>query len=147
MAQGSFSAQISSWVSETKDRQERVYKESAKRIVAIMQTPRSQGGNLRFDTGYLRSSLTANTTGTLPPVTYKPDGVESFSYDAAAINLVISGADIKDPITIVYTSNYAVHREYGSSGHPGDRWVALAAQRWQAVVSEVCLEAQKRAGG
>ena len=147
MPQGSFAGQISQWVAETKQCREAVHKGSTQRIIEIMQTPRRQGGNLRFDTGFLRGSLIATTSTSLPPVTTKPDGIAAFSYDAQAISLVILGADIKNPITAVYTANYARPREYGARGQPGDRWVSLAAQRWQAVVAEECAKAQQSAGG
>lgn len=147
MAQGSFTGQISDWVNQTKQRREAVHKGSTQRIIEIMQTPRNAGGNLRFDTGFLRGSLIATTSTALPPAIDKPDGVAAFSYDAQAISLVILGADIKAPITAVYTASYARPREYGSRGQPGDRWVALAAQRWQGVVNEECIKALSRAGG
>ncbi len=142
MAQGSFSAQVSAWVKQTKARQVAVYKGSAQEVVSIMQASRSEGGNLRIDTGFLRASLTANTSGVMPPVTYKPKGIEKFPYDAGPINLVIIGADIKDPITVVYTANYARPREYGARGQAGDRWVALAAQQWPQVVAQQCAKVQ-----
>lgn len=147
MAQGSFSAQISIWVKETRERRDAVYRGSAQRIVEIMQTPRGAGGNLRVDTGFLRASLVVTTSTALPPQTIKPDGPWAFSYDAAATSLVIAGADIKDPITAVYTANYARPREYGARGQAGDRWVALASQRWPEVVEQECAEAKSRAGG
>lgn len=147
MAQGSFAATVSAWVKKTKERTLFVYQESAQRVVEVMQVPRGAGGNMRVDTGFLRASLFATTTGTLPPVTYKPDGDVKFSYDAAQVNLVIAGADITDPITVVYTANYARPREYGSRGQAGDRFVGLAAQQWNRIVNEVCAEAQSRAGG
>lgn len=147
MAQGSFAGQVSKWVAETKERRDAVHKESTQRIIGIMQTPRGAGGNLRVDTGFLRASLIATTGSTLPPTTAKPDGAVAVTYDASAISLVIAGADISDPLTAVYTANYARHREYGANGQPGDRWVALAAQRWGQVVEQVCIEAQSRAGG
>jgi hypothetical protein len=102
---------------------------------------------MRVDTGFLRASLVATTTGVLPPLQGKPDGVLAFAYDAGQINLVINGAEITDPITVAYTANYARPREYGSRGQPGDRFVALAAQQWQRIVSEVAAEAQARSGG
>lgn len=142
MAQGSFSAQISAWVKETKARQVAVYKGSAQEIVSIMQTPRGEGGNLRVDTGFLRASLTASIGSNLPPVTFKPTGVAAVPYDAGPINLVIAGAEIGDPITVVYTANYARPREYGARGQAGDRWVALAAQQWPQVVAQECAKAQ-----
>lgn len=142
MAQGAFAAQVSAWVRKTKARQEAVYKGSAQAVVKIMQTTRSEGGNLRRDTGFLRASLVATTGGTLPSVTFKPDGVETFAYDAGPVNLIISGAEIKDPVSVVYTANYARPREYGSRGQPGDRWVGLAAQRWPQVVEQECAKAK-----
>lgn len=142
MAQGSFTAQINAWVEKTKERKEAVRKGSAQAIIALMQTTRDQGGNLRFDTGFLRSSLVVTTSDALPPVQFKPDGVERFTYDAAATSLVIAGAGPSDPITAVYAANYARPREFGSRGQPGDRWVALAAQRWQQVVNEEAAKAQ-----
>jgi len=144
MAQGSFSAQISSWVKETRERRDAVYRGSAQRIVEIMQTPRAAGGNLRIDTGFLRASLTATTGSSLPPMTFKPDGVEAFPYDAGPINLVIAGAEISEPITLVYTANYARAREYGANGQPADRWVALAGQRWPQVVEQECVRVRSR---
>lgn len=142
MAQGSFSAQISSWVKETRGLRDAVYRGSAQRIVEIMQTPQAQGGNLRVDTGFLRASLEATTSSNLPPVTFKPDGIDAFPYDAGPINLVIAGAEISEPITVVYTANYARPREYGARGQPGDRWVGLSAQQWPQVVDQECAKAK-----
>lgn len=142
MAQGSFSAKISSWVKETRERRDAVYRGSAQRIVEIMQTPRAAAGNLRIDTGFLRASLTATTGSSLPPMTFKPDGIDAFPYDAGPINLVINGAEISDPITVVYTANYARPREYGARGQPADRWVSLAAQQWPQVVDQECAKAK-----
>lgn len=147
MAQGSFAAQVSAWVAETRQRQEAVYKESAQRVVAVMQTPRGAGGFMRVDTGFLRASLVATTSVALPPTIEKPEGDGKFSYDAGQISLVIAGADIQTPITVVYTANYARHREYGVKGQAPDRFVALAAQQWPRIVNEVCAEAQRRVGG
>lgn len=147
MAQGSFSAQVSAWVKETKERREAVHKESAQRVVEIMQTPRGAGGNLRVDTGFLRASLVALPGTNLPGQTAKPEGIDAFTYDAAQINLVIAGADITQPLTFVYTANYARPREYGAKGKTPDRWVALAAQQWPQVVDQVCTEAKARTGG
>lgn len=147
MAQGAFSAKISSWVKETRERRDAVYRGSAQRIVEIMQTPRAEGGNLRVRDGFLRASLVATTSGALPVQTFKPAEGVPYAYDAAAINLVIAGAEINEPITAVYTANYARPREYGARGQAGDRWVALASQRWPQVVEQECAEARARAGG
>lgn len=147
MAQGSFKAQIDAWVAKTKERGEAVYKESAQRVIETMQRPRAAGGNMRVDTGFLRASLVASTSGIIPPTTAKPDDIPAFSYDAMQVNLVIAGADLKDTITAVYTANYARFREYGSRGQTADRFVALAAQQWPQIVDRVVAEAKARAGG
>lgn len=147
MAQGRFTAEVNTWVAETKERMDAVYRESAQRVISVMQTPRAAGGNLRVDTGFLRASLFATTSAALPPVTFKPDGDAPVSFNPGQVALVIAGADIKDPITVVYTANYARAREYGARGQLGDRWVALAAQQWQRIVTEVATEAKARAGG
>lgn len=147
MAQGSFSGQISKWVAETKERRDAVHRGSAQRIIAIMQTTRNQGGALRFDTGYLRSSLVVTNNSALPMATDKPDGIPAFTYDAAQTSLVILNADIKDPIQAVYSARYAIYREFGARGQPGDRWVALASQQWPQVVASECEKAKAAAGG
>ena len=144
MAQGSFAGQASEWVKETKARMLAVRNESVQRVVEIMQTPVEAGGRMRVATGFLRASLraavgTANFVTTSPPV-----GQLKFIYDASAVSLVIAGADIGDPIEVVYTANYARAREYNPNGQTPDRFVAMAAQQWGRVVNEVCREAQAR---
>lgn len=39
MAQGSFSATVNAWVKETRERRDAVYRESARRVVEVMQEP------------------------------------------------------------------------------------------------------------
>tara|TARA_R110002051_G_scaffold230715_1_gene292714 strand:+ start:2594 stop:3031 length:438 start_codon:yes stop_codon:yes gene_type:complete len=145
MAQSSFAAQVGDWVRETKARQTAVYRESAQRVIAAMQVPVGAGGNMPVDTGFLRASLMASLGYTLPPTRDNPGG--AVSYDPGAVSLTISRAEISDPITAVYTASYAEHVEYGARGRAGRRFVALAAQQWPRIVSEVATEAQARAGG
>lgn len=147
MAQGKFAAQVGAWVAKTKARQEAVFKESAQRVIVVMQTPVAKGGNLPVDTGFLRASLMATIGPPTASTTPNPGGEGKHSYDAGAVSLVIANASITDTITVVYTANYARFQEYGAHGKPGRRFVALAAQQWQAIVAEVAREAQARAGG
>lgn len=147
MAQGSFSAQVNSWVAKSKARIEAVRKEGAQRVVEIAQTPRAVGGNMRVDTGFLRASLIAFTGTAMPPQTVKPDGIANFTYDGGAIALVIAGSLPTDVLTFVWTANYARPREYGSRGQAGDRFVGLAAQQWQRIIDEVGAEVVSRTGG
>lgn len=146
MAQGSFAAAVGAWAAQTKGRVLAVRNEAAQRVVEVMQTPVSLGGNLRVDTGFLRASLVAINGSSLPALTENP-GDRQFSYDGAQVQLVIAEAAITDSLIFVYTANYARPREYGSRGQSGDRFVALAAQQWQRIVSEVVTEARQRAGG
>lgn len=146
MAQGSFTARVRADVAKAKELMLAVRNESVQRIVEIAQTPKAAGGNMRVDTGFLRASLMATIGDANFTLKDKPDGEARYSWDAGQVGLVILGADIKDPITVVYTASYARPREYGARGQAGDRFVGLAAQQWQRVVDEVSAEARTRAG-
>lgn len=139
-SQGSFTAQVRAFAERARTRMDAVHRASAQRVIEVMQTPRAMGGNLRVDTGFLRASLVVTTSNVLPAVTFKTDGVGSFTYDGGQASLVIAGAGIRDPITAAYTANYARPREYGSRGQPGDGWVRLAAQQWPRIVREIVAE-------
>ncbi len=143
---GPFGATVDAWTKQTKARMDAVHKESVQRTVEVMQTPRGAGGNLRVDTGFLRASLVGVIGESLPAQTTAPEDLKKASFDAGPISLVIAGADLTDTISVAYTANYALPREFGSRGQPGDRWVGLAAQQWNRIVSEVVVEAKARAG-
>lgn len=141
----SATATVTAWVLETKARVLAVRNESAQRIVEIAQTPMAEGGRMRVDTGFLRASLVAFTgDGGMPAARANPGG--AFAYDAGQVSLVIAGADLDDRLTFAYTANYARPREYGANGQSPDAFVRMAAQQWQRVVGEVCVEARARAG-
>ena len=154
MAQKSFSAQVSEWVKETKERQIAVRNEAAQRVIAIMQTPVGQGGNLPFDTGFLRASLMAVIGNANFELKANPESGAAVPYDAGQISLIIAKAKLSDTVEAVYTAKYARRMEYGFSGkdslgrtynQTGRRFVALAAQQWPRIVSEVATEAKARA--
>lgn len=152
--QKSFSAQVSEWARETKERQIAVRNEAAQRVIAIMQTPVGQGGNLPLDTGFLRASLMAAIGSANFEIKPEPASDGPVPYDAGQISLVISNAQLSDQIEAVYTAKYARRMEYGFVGkdslgrtynQTGRRFVALAAQQWTRIVSEVATEAKARA--
>lgn len=145
MAQGSFSAAVSQWVRDTKERQTAVYRESAQRVFALAQTPVGAGGNMPVDTGWLRGSLVVNLGTEVPAAREKPEGVAAVP--PADFAFTIAKADIETPVTGYWTASYARHVEFGARGRSGRRFVALAAQRWPQIVAEVCREAESRAGG
>lgn len=141
----SFSATVSDWVKETKERQQAVYSGSVQRILSIAQEPFSSGGNMPIRDGFLRASLTSNLGTGLPAMIYKPKGDEKYSYDATAVNLKIVNAKVTDQIVAAWTANYAIHQEYGAQGREGRRFAGLAAQRWQEVVNAESAELQRTA--
>lgn len=154
MAQG-FKATVDAWVAETKGRVLAVRNECAQRVIEIMQTPVSRGGALPVDTGFLRASLKAVAGDPHFALTMAPDAGGVFTWDGGEVALVIAGAAITDTISAVYTANYARRLEYGFIGQDslgrtynqaGRRFVALAAQQWPRIVSEVVTEAKGRAG-
>jgi hypothetical protein len=144
MPQGSFSGQVSAWVAKSKARVEAVYKESAQRVIAEMQRPVGVGGNMPVDTGFLRASLMAEL-GT-PNFGLRDNPGGKAVYDAGQVSLIIASAKITDPITAVYTANYAKFVNDGARGRAPRQFVGLAAQQWPRIVDEVCREAQGRAG-
>lgn len=114
------------------------------------------GGNLPVDTGFLRASLVVKVGEALPALVETPDGDAASSWDDGDVSLALKGAEIGDTITAAYTAKYARRIEYGFKGkdklgreysQSGSRFVALAAQQWQRVVSEVVAEVKTRTGG
>ena len=138
-AQGTFTAQVSSWVRKSQQRIDAVFKESAQRVFDEVTTTRSEGGNLPIDTGFLRWSFSA-AVNKLPThrITDNPNGVQ-YSDRRDEYVLVIAGAQVgKDIIYATFGANYAIHMEakYG--------FVRLAAQRWPTIVASVARQAKAR---
>ena len=140
--QGSFSAAVDAWTRATRARMDAVRKEAVQRTIEVMQTPVAKGGNLPVDTGYMRSSLLVSIGDALPPLTDKPEGGGSFTYNGGQAALTIARSQIEDTITAAYGAKYAPHQEYGSRGRPGRRFVALAAQQWPRIVEETIRDAK-----
>lgn len=147
MAQGSFKAEVDAWVTKAKGRMEFVHKESAQRVISVMQTPVGQGGNMPVDTGYLRASLVVGLGTLALPTTRPPETGGAFSFDPGSVALTIAGAEVTDPIEARYTAAYARVAEYGGENRLARRFVALAAQQWPRIVDEVVAEAKARTGG
>lgn len=149
MAQGQFTAAVGEWARDVKGAMLAIKNETIERIVEIAQTPVAKGGNMPVDTGFLRSSIAyaVGSAAGFPPRA-KPDNAApgSFAYAPGSISLVLVGAELGDPIEVVYTANYARFVEYGARGRPGRRFVGLAAQQFPRIVSEVEAEAKARFG-
>lgn len=125
----SFSAQVSGYVAQYKERLIAVRNQSAQDVFVQATTPRAQGGNMRVDTGFLRSSAVV-TTGS--PVAINPSarpqkGV-SYNLNLSTSVGAIATAGLQDPLYIRFTASYAGVRE------SKDAFVRLAAQNWQEIV-------------
>ena len=142
-----FSASVDAWVRKTKQRSTAVWRESAERIVEIVQTPgpsvanpdADAGGHMPVEFGHLRASIQASLTGQVAPFRENPG--RTVSYDPSAVSLVIANAQLGDVITVSYGAIYARIMEERYA------FVGLAAQRWSKVVADVSAEAKRRAGG
>jgi len=150
----SFSAQVDAWVQKSQQRLDAVFKESTKRVIVEMRTPKAKGGNMPVVTGFLRNSVVVTTDGPTPMrEDAKPN--KGAAYDQGsdelpgAINLVIAGATLGQTIFACFVAIYARRQEYGFNGkdskgrevkQAGNGFVRLAAQRWPKIVSDVVRE-------
>lgn len=143
-----FLAKVNSDVLGTRKAMVAVFRESAQRTIALMQTPVAKGGNMPVKTGFLQASGQAVLNGAPTGLVDNPDPVSgSFAWDAGAAALVIAGAELNDVITFAYTARYAAAQNYGSGGMRGHMFVDLAAQQFPQTVEQVAREAQARIKG
>lgn len=147
MANLTFSSAIAGWAEKIPEAVESVRNESAKEVVREMQTLRREGGRLRFDTGFLWSSLMASTSA-MPRINPGANPVEgqSYSFEFGQVEAVIAGASLKDTLYFGYTASYAAYREYGANGQPADAFVRGAAQNWNQIVNRNAQKVGKAFG-
>lgn len=150
MAKLSFAAQVEDWVRKVKGAEEAIFKASAQALASEMtdlvtqlvyQSPESPDYRR---TGFLRASLVASTSA-MPVLSLSNPG-GSFVTDQGAIELVIAGSELGDTIYLGHTARYGAYVHYGANGRPARPWVDMAAQRWQAIVSEKAAELRRRLG-
>jgi len=111
-----------------------------------------EGGRMKIDTGFLRSSFEASTS--MPEALVydnpNPDAPPlSFDLDSDAISLVINSSEVGDTIYGVFTASYAAAREYGYEKEKkdgttlrvsGDGFVMTNVAIWQDYVDEAVIE-------
>lgn len=137
MAQ-TFTAQIDAWCSKVEARREAVFKQSAQDVIDAAQVPTAKGGRMRVDTGFLRASGRASTSG-LPGLEENPyTEPNSVNWADDDVSLVIAGARPGQPIFFGWAANYARIRE----SYDGFR--AHAALQWQAIVKRNVAKAKAR---
>lgn len=147
MAKLSFSAQVASWAEKVPEAVEAVRNESTQDTVREMQTLTSEGGRMRFDTGFLQSSLMASTAA-MPRINPNANPVEgkSYDFDFATVEAVLLNASLKDTLYFGYTAAYAAYREYGARGQAPDAFVRSAVQNWQNHVNRNAQKVGKAFG-
>lgn len=122
-----FSAQIDSWVRQSRERVESVIKDATQQVIDDAQAPVGKGGRMRVDTGFLRASGQASLSGL--PTGPSRQGESATEQDA---NLVIGRWNPMSGIALWFgwTANYARVRE------SKDAFLGLAVQRWQEFVNK-----------
>ena len=147
MAKLSFSAAVAAWADKVQGATEAIFKEAAQAVVEEMQTPVSEGGRMRVDTGFLRNSLMASTAAMPPIVKGKvPAEGASYGFDMGQVEAVIAGAELGQTLYFGYTAAYSLAREFGANGQPPDGFVRSAAARWPSIVDEKARELKGRLG-
>lgn len=128
MARQTFSATVSDWVRETKERQVAVAKTAAQIAFdgVLMRTPRA--------TGFLQASWRATLDQPQALTDQNPGGGSVFQPEG--FELAIAGWDGNDPLFLTFSANYAGYLEYGSNGRAGVGMVRLEAAMWQATVDQ-----------
>lgn len=147
MAKLSFSAQVKAWADKVPEAVEAVWKESTKEVVKDMQRLTTEGGRMRFKTGFLQSSLLSSTTA-MPTIDQNalPAPNATYVWDADVVEAVINSAEIGQTIFLGYTAAYAAFREYGANGHPPDGFVRLAVQNWAGIVDKNAKKVKEEFG-
>jgi hypothetical protein len=138
-----FSADISDWVMQTKERIEAVAKESAQRVVERAQDYIS-GDLVKVQTGFLRASLRGSNTPGIPLIDNKTG--QDVSYDGGTITLTINNWKMGEPLYLMYGANYAAAVHNGTWKMSPRPWVTLSAMAWPHIVEQVTEEAKARAG-
>lgn len=134
----SFAAQVNKWVQASQGRMEAVLKQSAQEVIEIAQTPRSKGGRMRVDTGFLINSGKASI-GTLPAGRSDNPGVNiGDEWDDGQVTLTLVRLKPGQTLYFGWTANYARARENK------DGFLRMAAQQWQQIVNKNAAELRRR---
>lgn len=132
----SFSASVDAFTVRTRSRALAVTRIAASMVAEDAGRPRSQGGRMRVDTGFLRNSI-RGAIGSLPsgpslgPKKTKAGIVwRDPMGNADEVALVITRWDGRSPIYIGWTANYARYREYK------DGFLEGAVRQWPRFVRD-----------
>jgi hypothetical protein len=131
---GDFSAAVSDWVTKSDRVLEAVVKDAIQSTYNDMTKPRSKGGNMPVDTGFLRNSVEASQ-GAMPKALEKR--TPGLPVPVPDVIGFIIDMRVGQPLYIGFTMNYGPAMENRYS------FVALAAANWQANVTSAARKARK----
>ena len=141
-----FSATVGAWARRVEAAHLAIFREASSRVIEEMLRPRGSGGNMPVDTGFLRASLVASTSQ-MPTLREGAKPTEGATYaQDGQVNLVIATAQLGETLFSGFVAQYSAAMNYGFGSHQGYLFVELAAQQWQAIVSQVETELVTRAG-
>ena len=125
-----FTADINKFISESNDRIEAVFKQSAQEIIREAQTDYNKGGNTPIDTSFLINSGQA-AIGNLPIGPDEPP--EDFTprdWNPGETATTINRWRVGETLYFGWTANYAKPMENRF------KFMRKAAQNWQTVVNK-----------
>lgn len=135
----SFQDQIDDWILRSTELTEAVLQDAAQEMAIEANTPVSQGGRMRVDTGFLRNSIAAQV-GSLPSgPNIQPEGFNNQDWNPEAIAIAINNWRLGQTLFIGWTANYAQARENR------DFFARTVQQRWPEFVSQSVQKLRLRA--
>ena len=116
----------------------RITKMATQALFHDVLRPVAKGGRMRVDTGFLRASarVTLHTPDLSQIKHPDPGGETRYTMDDGAIGLTINRMRSGDTVYMMFTANYARHREYGANGQAPDMFVRFHTNQWQEYVNE-----------
>lgn len=125
-----FAADVADWVRETEGVLLNVIRESVDEAVHEMQIPKSEGGRMPVDTGFLRSSGMSSLNGWPSGPDDKPDDAlpNSYKWDGESVSVTLSNFNLGDTFYFGWTAVYALKQETYNG------FLGATAQNWQSIV-------------
>lgn len=127
-----FTAVIKDFAAKTKQQIRNVMRESVQDVIDEAQTPKSQGGRMPIDTGFLINSVVSGLNGSFSPSSGKEDA--SGSASIASYTLTIANMDLGDVAQFGWAAHYAMIQEVGNSKIVGNHFAGSAAAKWPQFV-------------
>ena len=131
-----FGKQVAILTGKYKKRLRATARMSVQKTVDIAQKPRSKGGRMRIDTGFLRASIAANV-GSMPSGESVGDNDVDFTGIPIAVTL-ITWEPADEKIYVGWTANYARPREFQ------DGFMRGATELWPQTVDAAVKQVKAR---